>query len=75
MVCGSWSSVQNPAVGLNRWQYRNKPKNQNTTGKQKTEQQLTDEEVTYTKRIIKEKETASYDKAIKYLTSKLPKDA
>ena len=41
----------------------------------KTEQQLTDEEVTYTKRIIKEKETASYDKAIKYQTSKLPKDA
>ena len=41
----------------------------------KTEQQLSDEEVTYTKRIIKEKETASYDKAIKYLTSKLPKDA
>jgi hypothetical protein len=42
---------------------------------EKTEQHLTDEEVTYTKRIIKEKESASYDKAIKYLTSKLPKDA
>ena len=41
----------------------------------KTEQQLTDEEVTYTNRIIKENETASYDKAIKHLTSKLPKDA
>ena len=40
----------------------------------KTESILTNDESVDINRIIKEKETASYDKAIKYLTSKLPKD-
>jgi hypothetical protein len=41
----------------------------------KTKDYLSDKEVTYAKRIIKDTEVASYDKAIEHLTSKLPKDA
>ena len=37
--------------------------------------ELTDEEKDSINRIVKDKETVSYDKAIKFLTSKLPKDA
>lgn len=37
--------------------------------------ELTEEEKESINRIVKEKESASYEKAIKYLTSKLPKDA
>lgn len=36
--------------------------------------ELTDEEKDSINRIVKDKETVSYDKAIKFLTSKLPKD-